>query len=384
MTMRCPLAGLLSCAMLTAPLAAQSGTLVYRLGRDTSAIEQFTRTPTAMTGEMVQRAGATVVRWQYQIDLARTGRPATARFTRMQADGTPFAVGQREVRIAFGRDSVIRETVFADSTQRRAFAATNATLVLPTFVYAPAELLQLLRTRSTAADSLPAVGLGGAVSFTGFTALGGDSVRLRGNTGYPMVLRFDATGRLMSVDGNGTTNKVQATRGSAGLDMKAVAMAMTPTGTLSGRETVRAGFGPGGMVIVDYGRPSVRERSVWGGALVPFDSVWRAGANDATHLFTTRPLTFGATTVAPGSYTLWVQHTRAGTFLIVNALTGVWGTQYDASRDVARIPMQLSPTAAPVEVLQLSVKAAGPTRGSIEIAWGPSVAVAAFAVGAPR
>jgi hypothetical protein len=48
------------------------------------------------------------------------------------------------------------------------------------------------------------------------------------------------------------------------------------------------------MVVVDYGRPQVRERTVWGGTLVPFDSVWRAGANDATHLFTTRPLTLGS------------------------------------------------------------------------------------------
>ena len=42
--------------------SAQQASLVYRLGKDTVAIEQFTRTATGMTGEMVQRSGAAVAR----------------------------------------------------------------------------------------------------------------------------------------------------------------------------------------------------------------------------------------------------------------------------------------------------------------------------------
>ena len=44
------------------PLAAQSASLVYMLGADTAAIEQYTRTATALDGEMVQRAGAGILR----------------------------------------------------------------------------------------------------------------------------------------------------------------------------------------------------------------------------------------------------------------------------------------------------------------------------------
>ena len=61
---------------------AQSASLVYRLGTDTVAIEQFTRTSTAMSGEMVQRTGAAVARFVYTMEIGRTGRPTTATMRR--------------------------------------------------------------------------------------------------------------------------------------------------------------------------------------------------------------------------------------------------------------------------------------------------------------
>ena len=132
------------------------------------------------------------------------------------------------------------------------------------------------------------------------------------------------------------------------------------------------------MVLIDYGRPMVRERTVWGGTLVPFDSVWRAGANDAAHLFTTRTLALGNLTLAPGMYTLWVQHTRAGTFLIVNKQTGQWGTQYDAAQDIGRVQMQMAATPSHVEEFTVAVKALAGNRGAIEMSWGPHVFIVPF------
>ena len=66
-------------------LSAQSASLVYRLGKDTVAIEQYTRSATGMTGEMVQRSGATVARYLYAITLAKNGRPTTASIKRLNA-----------------------------------------------------------------------------------------------------------------------------------------------------------------------------------------------------------------------------------------------------------------------------------------------------------
>lgn len=374
-------------APLAAPLAAQQGSLVYTLGKDTLAVEQWTRTTTAISGEMVQRNGPAVVRVRYSLALARDGRPARATIARLQADGSRMPNAPTETRFTVTADSVVRELVFADSTQRRAFAARGAAINFPVFVYGPTEALAALRRGGAPVDSLPALGLVGGLGFTGLesldTANGVTTTRLRGAP-YAMVLRHDARDRLLSMDGSLTTNKVMATRGDGGLDVAAIARAMRPTGALSARADARAGFGPGAMVVVDYGRPLVRERTVWGGTLIPLDSIWRAGANDATHLFTTRALTFGSSTLAPGSYTLWVQHTATGTFLIISRQVGQWGTQYDPTQDAARIPMELKPTAQHVEEFTITVAPAGPGRGQLTLAWGDREASVQFGVSAQR
>jgi len=361
-------------ALLTATptsASAQQASVVYRLGKDTVAIEQYTRTATGMTGEMVQRSGAAVARYQYTITLAKNGRPTTASIKRLNADGSLPPNTPSDTRFTVTADSIVREAVFADSTPRRAFAATQAMINFPTFIYGPTELLAGLAKSKAAVDSLPALGLTGNLGLTGITAAGGDSLRLRGGA-YAMLLRFDANQRLQSVDGSFTTNKSVGTRGGA-LDIAAIAKSMKPTGTLSLRETARGAFGQGGMVIVDYGRPSVRDRTVWGGTLVPFDSVWRTGANDATHLFTSRTLTMGDVVVPPGAYTLFVQHTRTGTWLLVNKQVGQWGTVYSAANDLGRVPMQMSATPSHVEEFTIVVRAINATRGAIEMSWGPGM-----------
>lgn len=376
-------AALLIAPLCTTSLAAQAASVVYRLGKDTVAIEQYTRTATGLSGEMVQRSGAAVARYQYALTLGKDGRPTSASIKRLQPDGSVPPNSPSDTRFTVRADSIVREAVFADSIQRRAFAAKQALINFPTFIYGPTEILAAIKKTGGPVDSLPALGLTGNMGFTGFTPAGGDTVKLRGGA-YAMVMRFDATNRLQLVDGAFTTNKSIGTRGAGGLDIEAIAKAMKPTGTLSLRDVARGGFGQGGMVIIDYGRPSVRDRSVWGGTLVPFDTVWRTGANDATHLFTTRTLTMGDLTVPPGMYTLWVQHTRSGTFLMVNKQTGQWGTGYTPSQDLGRVAMQMTPTASHVEEFTITVRAMNPTKGAIEMAWGPSMVSVPFTASVVR
>ncbi len=65
---------LAACVISASQLSAQSASVEYRLGADTVAIEQFTRTATKLTGEMVQRSGAAVVRVNYDMTLGSDGR----------------------------------------------------------------------------------------------------------------------------------------------------------------------------------------------------------------------------------------------------------------------------------------------------------------------
>ncbi len=94
------------------------------------------------------------------------------------------------------------------------------------------------------------------------------------------------------------------------------------------------------VIRIEYGQPHARGRTVVGSSLVPMDSVWRFGANLATHLTTDVDLDLGGTTVPRGTYTLFALPTASGWQLIVNRQTGQWGTDYDRRADLARIPLR--------------------------------------------
>jgi hypothetical protein len=354
----------------------QDAAIVYRLGRDTVAVEKFSRTANRLAGEVVTRTGAAVVRTEYEITLAANGRPASATVRRRLPDGSPLANNPMEYRFTFGADSARREVVWRDSTQTRAFAAPNAFPTIGVFAYAPFELIYGYGTRR---DSLLSIGLGGnAVSVIGLQSFAGDTLRMRGGT-YQMLVRFDRDGRLQWVDGSLTTNKAVGTRTATRVDIAAVAAAMKPTGVLSPRATAYAGFAQG-PIFINYGRPAVRDRTVWGGTLVPYDSIWRTGANEATHLATSKTIVLGDMTLAPGLYTLWIQHTRTGTSLIVNKQVGQWGTVYQPAQDVGRVALEVAPTPEHVEDFTITVRSTGGARGAIDFAWGGSVATANFTV----
>ncbi|MGH9888060.1 MAG: hypothetical protein ACREBE_21180, partial [bacterium] len=129
-------------AVLASPAAllAQDATMVYRLGKDTVAVEQFSRTPSRFSGEMVTRSGAAVIRTQYDLALSG-GKVTSAVIRRRQADGTPLPNNPTEIRFTFRPDSAKREIVWRDSTQTASFAAANAFPALPVYAYAPFELI---------------------------------------------------------------------------------------------------------------------------------------------------------------------------------------------------------------------------------------------------
>jgi hypothetical protein len=91
-------------------------------------------------------------------------------------------------------------------------------------------------------------------------------------------------------------------------------------------------------IAITYGQPHARGRRVEGG-LVPLDTVWRFGANQATTLHTDVDVRLGDLEVPRGDYTLFILYTRAGWQLIVSRGTGQWGTDYDPRRDLGRVAL---------------------------------------------
>ena len=145
----------------------------------------------------------------------------------------------------------------------------------------------------------------------------------------------------------------------------------------SPHETTSMEYGSGRLTIV-YGRPFSKDpkgaevRKIWG-SLVPYDKVWRTGADEATLLVTNQALDIQGTTVPAGAYSLYTLPTPDGGKLILNKEVGQWGTEYDQSKDFARIDLKKTGTDHPYDqftvVLEKNDKSKDPTAGYIALRW---------------
>ena len=124
----------------------------------------------------------------------------------------------------------------------------------------------------------------------------------------------------------------------------------------------------GKQVTIDYNSPSMRGRRIFGG-LVPYNSVWRTGANSATTLKTETGLKIGTATVPAGTYTLYTLPSKTTWKLIINKQTGQWGTQYDKSQDLARIDMQKNTLPQPQEKMSISFENTRGNTAQLHVRW---------------
>ena len=129
------------------------------------------------------------------------------------------------------------------------------------------------------------------------------------------------------------------------LGLPAAVAAQAPTLVLpkaSQRATVTQTVGLT-TVSITYDRPAVNGREVWG-KLVPYDSVWRAGANENTVLAFTSPARVGGKDLPAGRYGVHMIPTADDWTVILSRQADAWGSfSYDPKEDVVRL------TAVPVE-----------------------------------
>lgn len=124
-------------------------------------------------------------------------------------------------------------------------------------------------------------------------------------------------------------------------------------------------------IKINYGQPHLRGRTLHTGGLVPLDSVWRLGANEATELETTLDLTIGGQAVPKGKYSLFALPTASGWKLIVNKNTGQWGTSYAPEHDLVRVDLRKRTLTQPIESFSMwLIPQQGTASGELRFAWG--------------
>jgi len=121
-------------------------------------------------------------------------------------------------------------------------------------------------------------------------------------------------------------------------------------------------------VTIAYCRPSVRGRAIWGG-LVPYDQVWRTGANEATTITFADDVTIEATTLPAGTYGLFTVPGKDEWTVVFNKGAKQWGAyEYKQAEDALRIKAKPQP-AEFHEVMTFSFPAVSTESAQVALAW---------------
>ena len=181
----------------------------------------------------------------------------------------------------------------------------------------------------------------------------------------------------------------------------------SPTGSAAvqvGGKYVPSSDGPvyqgGKWIEVTFGRPIKRGRDVFGGTgdkygkvANPDAPVWRAGANVTTQLKTEVPLVINSKTVAPGTYTMFIDMKPNNWTLVVskwvaqtrydpNNKTEIWGAYgYTPDKDVVRAPMKLETLPRAFEELAWEFVDMSDAGGALALIWDKQMASVPFKVG---
>lgn len=122
-----------------------------------------------------------------------------------------------------------------------------------------------------------------------------------------------------------------------------------------------------------YGRPSARDREIFGG-LVPYDTLWRTGANEATTIHLPVASEIAGIAVEPGSYTIYTVPGTEEWTVIVNRSISQWGieTAYTPevrAQEVARAAVPAEAIPEHVETFVITTEPAGANTTNLVLSW---------------
>lgn len=121
-------------------------------------------------------------------------------------------------------------------------------------------------------------------------------------------------------------------------------------------------------ITINYSQPGVKGRTIYGG-LVPYDNVWRTGANEATAFETTGDIVVGGKKLAAGKYGIWTIPGEDEWTWIFSSSWDTWGTNYDPTKDVIRIKGTFEDASESMERMTFKIE-----DGTVSLHWADKVA----------
>jgi len=334
---------------------------VETLGVDTVAVEVFSRTADGFEGKVLIRSPMTQVA-HYKATLTPDGNVATMNVDWSTPPENPDGHPPIGFNVVIEGDSATVEMTGPNAGTTRMAAPAG---VIPTAGLTPmsyAVLEQAVRQSVAAGgEEYPVhfiIPARGRISPNAIRRVDEDVISFD-FFGSPFYAQITPEGGIVHRSGEHTTMKVVGARADVDFEALAADYAARDArgegmGPASPQATVQVEVGGANLEVV-YSRPGKRGREIWG-ALVPWNEVWRTGANAATSFTTDRDLVIGGTAVPAGSYTLWSVFTEGSAQLIINKQTGQWGTQYDAEQDLARVDLEKQDLPHPVERFTIGIE----------------------------
>lgn len=368
-------------------LHAQDVLWVGRIGTDTAVVESVRQTATGISGTIVNVAAGLLVQ-RYEVELDARGNVRALRSWNLQdLSSPPGADSPPSVVVEIDDDSIHATTSGPGGTQTVAAATVpGAVPIFDAFFNNPMSLMDLALQQAIARGDGEA-----RLYFVGSAVVERLPLTGDGQTGwafpyvlarsYPMLAgaQLHATmeaGRMKEFDAGETTFKILTDR-YPWTDGLALARSFSERGLGAGGFSTmspprRASGRIGNVdIAITYGQPSKRGRRIFPD-VVPFGSVWRAGANAATEITFSADVEVGGTPVPAGSYSLWVLPGERADTLIISKATRIWGVMYDATQDHARVPLQRATPPIAVEALTYRIIDAD-GGGRLELAWDDRV-----------
>lgn len=369
--------GLLLTVLSLTGMGQTKSAFVAMLGEDTLAVEEYSMNGGALTGVSIIRSPQTTVRTyratfgpngqleKFHVEYQPYGKPVGAERDYLYYDDS--------IHIVFKQGETVRQVTSPVSGRpfpffENLFGGWSVAI------------------QQTMNQGKPGFGiLGGRRALEYVIQKGmGNRVDLLNDDFGPIHVVMGKDGEFSSFDMRATTDKYVVHRVAA-LDIKAAGDRFAANeqvrkgmGVLSPRDSAKATVN-GGHVMIDYGRPSARGRKVFGN-IVPWNEVWRTGANSATQLFTDKTIMIGGTMIPSGTYSLFTLPSEKGWMLIVNSQHGQWGTQYDQTKDVVRVPLELKQLPDMVEQFVFEIVPQSGMNATLVYRWEHTQASADFMV----
>jgi Protein of unknown function (DUF2911) len=112
-------------------------------------------------------------------------------------------------------------------------------------------------------------------------------------------------------------------------------------------------------IKIDYSQPSVKGRKVWGG-LVPYDQVWRTGANEATTIEFSNDVKINGKALSAGKYSLFTIPGKDSWVIIFNKTADQWGSfKYNKDLDALRVSVKAKSSSAMTEKMTFDISENG-------------------------